>query len=158
VWGTDPARFSLARVPAGRTLELAQTAEYSYVKDFEVSDGIASPAVGTVEEGFVVSVEPALEEEGAIRLGLTVGLSRLGRPVSTFTTNLNVDEGGGPQVTIELPEIEAWRSRVELRLADGGTVLLLVPTPLAGGRKGEEKRGTIALFLEARCGAESRPR
>ena len=106
---------------------------YHYVNDYEVHeliDGeiVAAPVVDSLTDGVKVEIIAlaSIDEasgEATMLLDVMLGISKLKRPVMTFTTNLQ-REGWEEQVTIHLPELSQSSSRATVLLAPGQTVAI----------------------------------
>jgi type II secretory pathway component GspD/PulD (secretin) len=105
--------------------------QLSFIQDFDVEVAqtafIADPIVGVIQDGLVLDVQPTVSHDRKyITMQLKPTVARLERPIPTFTTSLGAFT---TPVTIQIPKLRVEKAATNVRVPDGGTILL-------GGLKG----------------------
>jgi general secretion pathway protein D len=105
--------------------------QISFIEDFDVEVAqtafIADPIVGVIQDGLVLDVQPTVSHDRKyITMQLKPTVARLERPIPTFTTSLGAFT---TPVTIQIPKLRVEKAATNVRVPDGGTILL-------GGLKG----------------------
>jgi hypothetical protein len=100
--------------------------QISFVQDYDVEqakDGssIADPIIGVIQEGIVIDLKPTLSANGtSVSLEFTGTFSALRKPIAEKKLSV----GPGPDVTIQLPQIDVGKITATAQVPDGGWVLL----------------------------------
>lgn len=107
----------------GHVAVINQTA---YIRDFDVEVAqaafIADPKVDVIQDGLVLDVSPIImNDRKYIVLNLNPTVAELERPIPTFTTSL---AGSTLPVTVQLPNLTVTNFSTNVKVPDGGTVLL----------------------------------
>jgi hypothetical protein len=127
---------------AGQRANVSVLQQLAYVQDYEVASGshVADPVIATVQEGLVLDLLAKSADDGVL-VDATLTLSDVVRPIPEFKTRL---AAGGPEVTIQMPEMHVQRTQKKL-VAPGRAVVLLAA--LAGPQA--EARRRLLAFLDA---------
>lgn len=108
-------------VPAGSRFGSKRTTTLTYLRDVDVGTGnggmLAAPLIGTLETGVVANVASrAGDRDGPGSLTIELAWSELVEPLATFSTT---SPGVSRRLTIELPEVRAVRTTIEIPAVAG---------------------------------------
>jgi hypothetical protein len=107
---------------AGQRANVSVLQQIAYVQDYEVESGsnVADPIIATLQEGLVLDLLAKPAGSGVL-VDATLTLSDVVRPIPEFKTAL---AAGGPEVTIQMPEVHVQRTQKKLIAPAASPVLL----------------------------------
>ena len=100
--------------------------QISYVRDYDVEVAqtayIADPVIDVVQDGLTLDVRPTVTHDRKyVELEVQPALATIKRPMKTFESSLS---GLTSAVVIEMPELSFTRAQTNVRVPDGGYVVI----------------------------------
>ena len=100
--------------------------QLAFVQDFDVEVAqtafIADPQISIIQDGLALDVKPIVSNDRRyVTLQLQPTVATLKRPIQTFTTSLGAFTS---PVTLQLPEITIQKAQTNVRVPNGGTLLI----------------------------------
>ncbi len=131
--------------------------QISFVQDYDVEqakDGssIADPIIGVIQEGLVIDFTPTLSNDRRwVELAFAGTFSALRKPIAEKKLSV----GPGPDVTIQLPQIDVGTIKATVRAPEGGWVLLGGSVEFQTGTNKRVERVALVHLRKVYLGGDS---